>query len=211
MKITKLEHSGIVLEKSGQCLVFDPVEIETQLPELRDVVGLIITHKHGDHLQPAQIQKIVAANPTVRVLTTSDATSEVPHDFSVRNGETLKVGDFELQFFGQDHAVIVPGKIPCENLGVVVDGQVVNPGDSFDFPDGITEPEVLLVPLASPWHKIVDSMEYIQTHRPKRVIPVHDAVLSDFGRQINNNWLRQACFEVGSELVALEAGQSLEI
>ena len=52
MKITKLEHSGIIIEKDGKRVVFDPVEIRGKIPKLENVVAIVITHKHGDHLQP---------------------------------------------------------------------------------------------------------------------------------------------------------------
>jgi len=34
MKITKLEHSGIIIEKDGKRVVFDPVEINGKIPKL---------------------------------------------------------------------------------------------------------------------------------------------------------------------------------
>lgn len=43
------------------------------------------------------------------------------------------LGGIELRFFGHNHAAIVPGKVPCRNIGVVVNEKLVNPGDSFDF------------------------------------------------------------------------------
>ena len=63
MKITKLEHSGMILEKNGRKIVFDPVEFENKLPELDNVVAVVITHKHGDHLQVEKLNEIVAKNP----------------------------------------------------------------------------------------------------------------------------------------------------
>lgn len=38
MKLTKLEHFGCVIEKDGLKVVCDPVEFETILPELNNVV-----------------------------------------------------------------------------------------------------------------------------------------------------------------------------
>ena len=49
MKITKLEHSGLVIEKDGQNLVFDPVEFTGIIPKIENVAAVVITHKHGDH------------------------------------------------------------------------------------------------------------------------------------------------------------------
>lgn len=211
MKFTKLEHSGCVIEKDGARIVCDPVEFEVSLPELDNVVALVITHKHGDHLQPENIAAILDRNPGVRIFTTADAVSEIPNAEVVKNGDVVNVGEFELRFFGENHAAIVPGKIPCQNIGVVVDGKIVNPGDSFDMPNDVVRPEILLAPSSAPWCKVCEGMEYIKLARPKLAVPVHNAVLSELGNGFNNNWLRTACEEVGAELAPLKIGESVEI
>lgn len=211
MKFTKLEHSGCVIEKDGWKIVCDPVEFMATLPELDNVAAVVITHKHGDHLQPEKIAAIRDRNPEMRVLVVADAVSEVPDAEIMKSGDNLEIKGIGLEFFGGDHAAIVPGEIPCQNLGVIVDGLIVNPGDSFDIPDGIKNPEVLLVPSAVPWCKLAESMEYIKEVRPKLAVPVHNAVLSELGNGFNNNWLRMACEEVGAELAPLSIGESIEI
>ncbi len=211
MKFTKLEHSGCVIEKDGARIACDPVEFEVSLPELDNVVALVITHKHGDHLQPEKIAAILDRNPGVRIFTPVDTASDIPNAETVKNGDVINVGGFELRFFGENHAAIVPGKIPCQNIGVVIDGKIANPGDSFDMPNGVVQPEILLVPSSAPWCKVCEGMEYIKLIQPKLVVPVHNAVLSELGNGFNNNWLRVACEEVGAELAPLKIGESVEI
>lgn len=210
MKITKLEHSGIIFEKDGKKVVCDPVEFTEKLPVMEGVVAVVITHKHGDHLQIGRLTEILEKNREVRVFTTSDATPEVPHAEVVRNGDEVRVSEFELKFFGKNHAEIIPGVVPCENIGVLVDGEFVNPGDSFDMPADLGEVKVLFVPSAAPWCKVSEGMGYIKTVKPKIAVPVHNAVLSDLGNGFNNNWLGAAAREVGAELRALKAGESFD-
>lgn len=116
MKFTKLEHSGCVIEKDGARIVCDPVEFGTSLPELDNVVALVITHKHGDHLQPEKIAAILDRNPGVRIFTAVDTASGIPNAEAVNNGDVVNVGGFELRFFGENHAAIVPGKTPAKIL-----------------------------------------------------------------------------------------------
>lgn len=210
MKITKLEHSGIIFEKNGQKIVCDPVEFTVTLPDLQNVAAVILTHKHGDHYQKDHLAKILAANPEAIVFTTSDTAPEIPGAHIVHAGDTATVADFSLKFFGQNHAPIVPGVIPCENIGVVIDERFVNPGDSFDIPDS-SQPAVLFVANAAPWCKINEAMEYVKAVKPQIVIPFHNALLSELGESINNNWLNAACKEAGSELKNLAIGESIEI
>ena len=149
MKITKFEHSGLAIEKDGKVLVFDPVEFTEKIPALLGVVGIVITHKHGDHLQPAVIERILSANPEAELICSEETLASLPNASVARAGDVREVGDFKLEFFGKNHAEIIPGQIPCDNIGVVIDGIVVNPGDSFDLPNGPVR--VLLTPIAAPF------------------------------------------------------------
>lgn len=209
MKITKLEHSGIIIEKDGYNIVFDPVEFKEKIPRLEKVVAIIITHKHGDHLQPEIIARIRHDNPSAKVFITSDAALLIEDATVVNNGDSFKVGGFKLEFFGKNHAAIIPGQIPCENIGVVIDDSVVNPGDSFDYPN--VETNVLFVAIAAPWLKIVESMNYVESVKPKIVIPVHNALLSEFGESVNGSWMKEVCGSIGAEYRVLAPGESVMV
>ncbi len=208
MKITKFEHSGFAVEKDGKTLLFDPVEFEQRLPELTNVVAIVITHKHGDHCQPVVIERIKAANPTLELITSAE-TAETLNGASVAvPGDTRDVAGFKLQFFGGEHAAIIPGQVPCDNIGVVVDDALVNPGDSFDLPE--TEAKVLMAPIASPWNKVSETIDFVNRAHPRMVIPFHDAVLSDLGMTFNCNWLNKACADINAGFERLGFGESLD-
>ena len=207
MKIIKLEHSGIIVEKDGQNIVFDPVEFASTIPAIENVVAIIITHQHSDHFQQEVVAKILAANPNAQIFTTSDTAPRIANAIIVGAGDSRTVGGFKLDFFGKDHAAIVPGQIPCENIGVVVDDSFVNPGDSFDLPN--VQAKVLFTPISAPWLKIVESMDFIEKAKPQIVIPAHDALLSKLGEQISGNWVKKACETVGATYAELKPGNTI--
>ena len=223
MKITKLEHSGVGIEKEGQVLVFDPVEFAEKLPGFSGVVGVVITHMHNDHCQPDKIARILKANPGATVMTTEDnaeglaeALKELLGGDSVdvvtaRPGEKAQVGDFELRFFGGEHAAIMPGSIPCQNLGVVVDDEIVNPGDSFDVAGVDTAGKILLAPIAAPWCKISEVANFVREAKPAVVIPVHDAVLSELGLGYSVAHIANVCEGIGAKFEGLKPGESAEV
>ncbi len=211
MKLTKFDHSCIVVEKEGRRVVCDPVEFTTPLPELDNVVAIIVTHGHGDHLQPERVSALLARNPEAQILTVADAVEEFDQATAVKAGDSINLGGFALRFFGKDHGEIIDGEVPCDNIGVVIDEMIVNPGDSFDIPEDIDSPEVLLVPSVAPWCKVNESMAYIEAARPKIVLPVHNALLSEFGNGVYNNWLRRACEEAGGEFAPLSSGESIDL
>ena len=209
MKITKLEHSGIIIEKDEKQIIFDPVEFSEKIPKLENVVAIVITHKHSDHLQPEVIAKIQNDNPQAKIFTTNDVAPFIDDAIIVKGGDSIETDGFRLDFFGKDHAAIIPGQIPCENIGVVVDDEIVNPGDSFDLPN--KEIKVLLVAISAPWLKIVEPMKYVESARPNIVIPVHDALLSRLGESISGNWMKKACDGVGAEYKELMPGESVVV
>lgn len=211
MQITKLEHSGVVVEKNGKKLVFDPVEFAEVSPALKDVVAIIITHVHGDHLQVEKINNILIENPNAKVIAPEDATEVLPNAILAAGGDEMNIDGFNLKFFGRDHASVVAGKVPCDNIGVVVDDKLTNPGDSFDLLDTNGVTEVLLVPEVAPWTKSSETIEFIKIAKPRIVIPVHDGLLSEMGKNIYGKLLRGACEEVGAEFADLNVGESIDI
>jgi hypothetical protein len=208
MKITKFEHSGLAFEKDGKILLVDPVEFKEKLPDFLNVVGIILTHKHGDHCQPAVIERIMAANPASELISSAETAEMVNGAVVAKAGDTRDVSGFKLDFFGRDHAAIIPGQVPCDNIGVVVDDALVNPGDSFDLPE--TEAKVLMAPIASPWNRVSETIDFVNRAHPRMVIPFHDAVLSDLGMTFNCNWLNKACADINAGFERLGFGESLD-
>lgn len=211
MKVTKLEHSGIVLEKAGHKLIFDPVEFDAKLPELSAVAAVIITHKHFDHFQKEQIEKILASNPEAKVIGPSDLAAELPQLIVAKAGDELELDGFQLQFFGRDHSLVFGGVMPCENLGVVVDDRVVNAGDSFDRPKIEHEVDLLFVPEAAPWWNVDECTKFISDLHPKYATPVHDALLSPLGQQVFGGGLKATCEKNHVQWLDLGVGESVEI
>ena len=211
MQVTKFEHSCVVLEKDGKKLVFDPVEFAETLPEFANVAAVIITHVHADHLQPERVATIMEANPEAQLIAPEDAATMLPNATLVNGGETMMVAGFELKFFGKDHAKIFEDKVPCENIGVVVDDKLTNPGDSFDLLELGGKVEALLVPEVAPWAKMSETIEFIKLAKPSVVIPVHDGLLSEMGKGIYDRFLRAMCEENGAEFAPLSSGESIDI
>lgn len=211
MQLTKYEHSCVVVEKVGKKLVFDPVQYEETLPEMDNVAAIIITHVHSDHLQKGVISDILSSNPNAKIIAPADAKGMLPEAVLVKGGEEMDLEGFNLKFFGKDHATVFEGKIPCENIGVVVDDKLTNPGDSFDLLELNGEVEALLLPEVAPWTKMSETVEFMKLAKPQIVIPVHDALLSRMGKTIYDNFLRAVCTENGAEFAGLSFGESMDI
>ena len=187
-----------MIEKSNQSIVVDPGNFSRDFVAPSNVTAVIITHEHQDHCDPAKITEIFNKNPNCVLLSTAGVVSKIKDmpTKSVDAGQSLQIRDYSLKFFGGKHAEIHSSIPIIDNLGVMIDGLVYYPGDSFAIPD--TPVDILALPVAAPWMKISQSIDFLQQVKPERVFPTHDAILSDDGKSIVDKLLRAASDEVGS-------------
>jgi L-ascorbate metabolism protein UlaG (beta-lactamase superfamily) len=137
MKLTKYEHACFTLEKDGKLLVVDPGGWTTDLPALESVIAIVVTHEHADHFDVNALGALVGHNPDAVIYAHETITRQfgdtLPHH-AVNAGDTMQVGPFNLEFFGGEHAVIHSDIPIAANLGVMVNGALYYPGDSFVQP-----------------------------------------------------------------------------
>jgi L-ascorbate metabolism protein UlaG (beta-lactamase superfamily) len=212
MKITKYEHSFMVLEQNDEQLVIDPGTYSPNLPELQNVVGIIVTHEHADHLSATNLTTILQANPAAPLYAPQDVLDQLTdvggNKVTSRAGETVALGSFKVEFVGGDHAIIYKTS-PCENTGLLINDVFYTPGDSLSKPKG--QVKVLAVPAHAPWMKTSETMDYITELGPEVVFPVHNMLLSDIGEMVTYRWLKQAADEAGADWQVLASGDSLEV
>lgn len=214
MNLTKWEHACMVLERNGQTLVIDPGGWTTPLTEVRDVVGVVITHEHSDHWTPEQLERILEFSPDAKILgTPATASAAAQHGITVEAvhpGESVTVGQFELRFFGGRHAIIHSSIPQIDNVGVLVNERFYYAGDSFSAPEGI-DVDLLAAPSAAPWMRLAESMDFVIEVKPHRVMAVHDAILSRAGKDLSNGRLEWAVQQVGGEFVVMEPGDTITV
>lgn len=185
MNITKYEHACLTIEHDGHVLVIDPGNFTTDFVAPEHVIGIIITHEHADHLDHELITAVMDKNPDA-VIVTHPSITEQFEAFATRRveaGDQLELGPFRLEFFGGQHAVIFPGNSPLANLGVMVNDLFYYPGDSFALP-GERNVDTLALPVAGPWLKINEVIDFLTKVAPRAAFPTHDAILSDIGKEL---------------------------
>lgn len=212
MRITKLDHAALVVEEGGRRLVVDPGGLTNPILGLEHVDGVVITHEHADHWIGDQLRRILDANPGA-VIVGPSSVARAAADFDIHTvaaGDTLEIESWSLAFFGGNHAVIHASIPVVENVGVLINGRLYYPGDSFHIPLGV-EVDTLAAPAGAPWLKISEAMDFVAQVAPKRAFGTHDGVLSAAGRGIANDRLKAITESKGGEYFALGAGDVLDI
>lgn len=212
MVITKYEHACMTIEESGQKLVIDPGMFSDALPSnITDVVAIVITHSHQDHLHEPIIKEIITNNPDVKIFSTQQVADEFQNlQITIAEpGSTHRIGAFTLAFFGGNHAVIHESIPSIQNIGVLVNTTVYYPGDSFVIPGRPIK--VLAIPAAAPWLKIGEAIDFLNEVKPEIAIPTHDFILSDAGKKIYDRLLASASEKLNTTYKRLETGQEILI
>lgn len=190
MKLTKFEHACFTVEKDGRVLVVDLGNFTTDFVTPENVTAIVITHEHPDHFDTSQLQAIIDKNPNAVIVAHESITSRLDNFRiqAVAAGEHLTIGNFELDFYGGKHAIIYPDIPTIANLGVMINDQIYYPGDSFTTPE--RDVKVLALPVAAPWMKISEAIDFARMVKPVHIFPTHDAILSDAGKDIADRVVR---------------------
>ena len=211
MRITKYEHACFVASIGDKKLVVDPGSFTVPLPDMNNIVAVVITHEHADHWTPEHLAHIKANSPEAKFFGPAGvAAAASDFEFSVvKDGQKVEVDPFTLEFFGEKHAQIHSSIPLVDNVGVLINDSVFYPGDSFTLgPIGV---DVLAVPASAPWLKIGEVMDYVAAVKPKRSFATHDMINSVIGNGMAAQRITAMTEQAGGEFIALSPGDSIEI
>ncbi|HZE39578.1 MAG TPA: MBL fold metallo-hydrolase [Stackebrandtia sp.] len=212
MRLTKYTHACVRLEADGHVLVIDPGEW-SEAASLDGADAVVITHEHGDHVDPDKLTSAVEANPNLAVFAPADVAEQASGlgiaVTTIGVGESFDAAGFRISAQGGEHAKIMKGRPTCANLAYLVEtagGTVYYPGDSLHRPE--TAVDTLLVPTCAPWLKLVEAVEFVQDVAPRRAISTHDAMLTDKGELVVDSWFVEYG---GTEYLRMAPGESLDL
>jgi L-ascorbate metabolism protein UlaG (beta-lactamase superfamily) len=189
MKLRKYGHSCLLVEDRGEALLFDPgrrefLDDRATLEAFAAVTLVVVTHWHPDHADPELIGRIVRRSGA-KVLAPGEGTAELRAagvEPVVPSDGTLSVGVFDLELSGAEHEPVLGSPVP-RNIACLVNGRLLNTGDSFDPALGrYRGVEVLALPISAPWLKELDAAAFAERLAPRKVVPVHDGYLREFFR-----------------------------
>lgn len=203
MKIIKYGHACFVAtDDKGVSIVVDPGTLSPDFKVPDQTAAIVITHLHPDHWSEEHIKAILEKSPDVEIFAPEDAVKELKEkDIAatpVKAGDEQTADGISLKFTGGEHAHIMRDKFVSENVGILInDGKIYYPGDSFDLPGAPVD--ILALPVAAPWMKSMEAMDFVQEIKPKRIFPTHDAILADEGKELTDDMMKMAADNVGAD------------
>lgn len=200
MILTHLGHSCLLVDVDSIRILIDPGSF-SEVEGVRDLTAILVTHTHPDHLNPPAIPALLRDNPKAELWLESEAAdrlkgSEPQLGNSIQrmtSGQALTFGSVTVTPIGQKHALIHDRVPHPDNLGLVITSvsagednpTLFHPGDALDADHPLLdELDVLCVPINAPWASVADTLAFVQRLTPKRVVPIHDGLLNDAGRQM---------------------------
>jgi L-ascorbate metabolism protein UlaG (beta-lactamase superfamily) len=213
MRLTKLGHSCVRLEKDGAALVIDPGGWSDPAGALAGARAVLITHEHPDHLDAGAVRAAMTAEPGLE-LWTNASVAEQFGDFGTRvhavdHGDTFTAAGFGVHVYGHDHAQIYREIPIVMNTGFAVDGEVFHPGDSLTVPEDRVP--TLLLPIVAPWLKTAEMIDYAREVGPRRAYAIHDAVLNENGIGLWQRMMQVAAQPSGAAFSRLAPGTTVDL
>lgn len=180
MKITKLVHSCLLVEMPepvNRTVLFDPGEMSTvDVDTLQYLDDIVITHKHGDHLDPELVRKLAAKFPEVRILAPGEVVEQLAGEGITATTEAPE----GMALFSSPHESVEPLFPSPDEIGVHYLDKLSHPGDSHSFNE---TKDILALPMSAPWGSTIRAINLAIELKPKYVIPIHDWHWRDEARE----------------------------
>jgi L-ascorbate metabolism protein UlaG (beta-lactamase superfamily) len=208
MRLTKLGHACVRLDKDGAVLVIDPGAFSDP-DALAGANAVLITHEHFDHIDADRVRAALTADPGLHLWSTAAVASQLAdlgdRVHTVGHGDTFSAAGFDVHVYGSEHAVLHQDIPMIANVGFMLDGEVFHPGDALTVPEDRVN--TLLLPASAPWLKLSEMIDYGRTVAPRRGYTIHDALFSETGLMVLGAFLGMA----GTQFVQLENGGSVDL
>jgi len=213
MHIVHFGHSCVLLDTGSARLLIDPGSFSTGFEQTEGLDAVLITHQHFDHVDQKRLPALLTANPGARLVVDPDTVGlakELGLEHAVATvGDKLTLGGATVEVIGGQHATIY-GDLPgITNAAYLVDdGAFLHPGDSLARPG--RDVDVLGVPVAAPWLKLAEAIDYLREVKPRVVVPIHEALYTEAGIGMTVNLFNLNKAE-GTEIKQLAHGESTAV
>ncbi len=206
--IRRLTDSCLVVTTDQAATLFDPgfhtfESGEIDLDSIGDISRVLITHEHGDHVNPEFVRWLVDRASDLTVYS-NQAVAGLLDGYGIEVDTTDPAGVTTEDVL---HEMIPTGAQP-PNRAFTIDGVLTHPGDSYQ---PTASAPVLALPLIIPWGSTTQSMDFARRLGPRQVIPIHDFYLNQGGRNFAYNMAKNVLAKADIEVVTLNWGETVTV
>lgn len=178
--ITFIKHGSLMLTYEGQHIQVDPVTMFADYSTFPKADFILVTHEHGDHLDPKAIDALTKDN--TRLILNPSSRETVGRGEEIRNGERLKLTD-----------AITLDAVPAYNTSpgreqyhprhrdngyiLTIDGlRIYIAGDTEDIPEmsELKKIDIAFLPVNQPYTMTVaQAVRAAKLFSPKVLYPYH--------------------------------------
>lgn len=183
MQITKFGHSCLLVAEGELRVLIDPGKYSSGQNDLTNLDAILLTHEHNDHIDFESLKILIKNNPEVRIITNKGVAplceARTIHASILEDGEREIVRGVPIEGCGKLHAAIYSSLPDLANTGYIIAERFFYPGDALTIPKRAIE--FLALPVAGPWLKLQEAIDYTLVVKPKICFPVHDGILKSIG------------------------------
>jgi L-ascorbate metabolism protein UlaG (beta-lactamase superfamily) len=213
MELTKHAHACVSLRKGHAHLLVDPGTFTPDASELLDEAdAVLITHEHFDHFDEALIAAAIETRPELKVYGPDSVVGRWParpgQTVAVADGDRLNIAGFDVSVHGDLHAPVHRDIPRVANVGYLIEAAVYHPGDAYHVPAAPVD--TLLLPTSGPWTKVGEAADYVRAVAPRRLVQIHEVMLSETGQNSVATFLSPAMLST-VPLTILAAGETITV
>ncbi|MDD4868728.1 MAG: MBL fold metallo-hydrolase [Mycobacterium sp.] len=188
MELTHFGHSCLLAELNHTRVLFDPGTFAHGFEGITGLTAILLTHQHPDHVDGTRLPALLQGNPAAALYADPQTAAQLGAPCrELHVGDELQIGELTVRALGGEHAVIHPEIPAIVNLSYLVGdaehpARLLHPGDALFVPD---EPvDVLAAPVAAPWMRISEAVDYVRAVAPARAVPIHQGIIAPDARGI---------------------------
>lgn len=209
LTISFIGHGTLMFVLGERVVHVDPVSREADYSTLPDADLILITHEHGDHLDPAAVDQIMKAE--TQVVVSTSCADQIEGAMVMANGDAATVAGFGVEAVPAYNIVNLRGEgMPYHPKGsgngyiiTFGDTRVYVAGDTEDTPEmrALKNIDVAFLPMNLPYTMTPEMVaEAAKAFRPRILYPYH------FGQTDTNELVRLLADEKDIEVRVRDMG-----
>jgi len=179
LKINFLGHGTLMLDYKGWIIHVDPVSAEADYAALPPADLILVTHEHGDHLDPAAVARI--SRPGTVIVANPASAEKLAGAVVLRNGESRTVGSVKIEAVPAYNTS--PGRDRFHPKGrdngylLTIDGRrLYIAGDTEDTPEmkALKNVDIAFLPMNQPYTMTPEQVaKAARAFKPRLLYPYH--------------------------------------